>query len=123
MGGEDHGAALDLVQALETVVPIDQLDPVLLQLVGDVDVVDKVTEHPDLFSGMSPGSLFCRPDRLHHAVAVATRSDLDYVHDWSLPAPSRCEPNVTQASPRFTLACRSSQPIVIGPPETLRILR
>src|SRR5205807_408039 len=40
--GEDHGPAVDLLQALEPVVAVHQLDPAFLQLVGHVGVVDEV---------------------------------------------------------------------------------
>ena len=78
--GEDHGSAVDLVQALEPVVTVDQLDPVFLQLVGDVGVVDEVAQHPDLLARMRLRRLLGRADRFDDAVAVAARRDLQHVH-------------------------------------------
>ena len=85
MRGEDHGAAVDRVQALEPVVAVDQLDAVFLQLVGHMRVVDEVAEHPDLLAGAGLGGLLGGADRFDDAVAVATRRDLEDVHASSLP--------------------------------------
>ncbi len=83
--GEDHRAAVDRVQALEPVVAIDQFDAVFLELVGDVRVVDEVTQHPDLLAGPGFGRLLGGANRFDDAVAVATRRDLEDVHASSLP--------------------------------------
>src|SRR5438132_13643233 len=80
MGREDHRAGVDRVQALEPAVTVDQLDPVCLEFVGHVGVVNEVTEHPDLFARPRLGRLLGGADRLHDAVAVATRRDLEAVH-------------------------------------------
>ena len=86
MRGEDHGAAVDRLQALEPVVTIDQLDAVFLQLVGDVGVVDEIAEHPDLLARMGLRGLLGGTNRLNDAVAISTRRDLEDVHASSLPA-------------------------------------
>ena len=78
--GQDHGSAVDLVQALEPVVAVDELDPVFLQLVGHVGVVDEIAEHPDLLARMRLGRLLGGSDRFHDAMAIAARRDLQHVH-------------------------------------------
>src|SRR5689334_20491392 len=80
MGREDHGAAIDLVEPFETIVTVDQLDAVSLQLVGDVRVVNEIAEHADLLAGVGFGRLFGGTNSLDHAVAITTGRDLENVH-------------------------------------------
>ena len=83
--GEDHGSAVDLLQALEPVVAVHQLDPAFLQLVGHVGVVDEVAEHSDLLTRTRFGGLLGGADRFHDSMAVSARRDLEDVHASSLP--------------------------------------
>ena len=79
MGGEDHGAFLDLTQARKPVVLVDQLDTLPLQIVGRVGVVDEHAEHMDRAGGLFPYA-FRNAEGVHHAVAVATWRDLQDLH-------------------------------------------
>src|SRR5438876_12406099 len=80
MGGEDDGAAVDGLESFEPVVAVDQLDAILLQLVGDMGVVDEVAEHSDLLPRAGFRRLLRSADRLDDAMAIATRGDLEDVH-------------------------------------------
>src|SRR5438094_2824707 len=80
MGREDDGAAVDGLESFEPVVAVDQLDAILLQLVGDMGVVDEVAEHSDLLPRVGFRRLLRGADRLDDAVAIATRGDLEDVH-------------------------------------------
>ena len=81
VGGEDDRARLDLLEARHAIGGVDQRHPVLLELAGDVLVVDQVAEHGHRLAG---GALVADPlgdpDRLDHAVAVAARGDAHHLH-------------------------------------------
>src|SRR5437879_3750996 len=84
MGGEDHGAGVDPLKAGETVVLVDEVDAVLLQLVGDVLVMDQVAKHVDgLWHSLGPSlgaQLASDLDGVDDAMAVASRGDFDDLH-------------------------------------------
>src|SRR5438093_9031890 len=80
VGRDDDGAAVDGLESFEPVVAVDRLDAILLQLVGDMGVVDEVAEHSDLLPRAGFRRLLRSADRLDDAMAIATRGDLEDVH-------------------------------------------
>src|SRR5207253_10897684 len=89
VGREDHGTAVNSFAPFETVVAVAQLDAVVLQLVGDVRVMDEVTQHPDLLPRMGFRRLLGGADRLDDPVAITPRRDLEDVHRFESTRPFR----------------------------------
>src|SRR2546425_445602 len=83
--GEDHRAVLDLVETCQAVGRIDQRDPLRLEIVCRVRVVNQHAEHVH-----RPIGLFAHPlgdpERIDHAVAVAARGDPDDFHGYRVYA-------------------------------------
>ena len=79
MRGEDHSAFFDVFESFQPVRLVDERDALTLQVVRGVGVVDQHAEHMDGSLG-----LFAHPlgdaERVHHAVAVAARCDLENLH-------------------------------------------
>src|SRR5215472_4659494 len=72
VGREDDGAAADLFEAREPARGVDQPNALLLELVGDVGIVDELTKHVHgAVRGLTDA--LGDPERVHHAVAVASR--------------------------------------------------
>jgi uncharacterized RDD family membrane protein YckC len=79
MRREDDRPFLDLAEAGEPVGLIDESDPLPLEIIGGVCVVDEHAEHvnrPVCLLAYSFGD----PEGVYHAVAVPARGDLDYFH-------------------------------------------
>ena len=68
MGGEDHGAVLDLIEAGHAVIEVDQLHAVLGEFVHNVGVVYQVAQHVDGSLVLRAG-LVGEANRINHAVA------------------------------------------------------
>ena len=79
MRGEDHRAFLDVLEAGEAVGLVDEGDALTLQVVGRVRVVD---EHPKHVHRTMRFLAYAFGDskRIHDAVAVAARRDLEHFH-------------------------------------------
>src|SRR5262249_41472404 len=77
--GEDHRAALDLFQAGESVRGVDQPDALVLELVGDVCVVDELAEHVHRTIGGLTHTLG-DAESVDYAVAVTARRDSHHFH-------------------------------------------
>jgi hypothetical protein len=80
MRGEDDGPLFDLAQAGESIGLIHKSDALLLEIVGRVGVVDVHAKHlhrPFCLFSHSLGD----PKSVYHAMAVATRRDLEDFHD------------------------------------------
>ena len=79
VGGEDDRAFPDVLEAGEPVRLIDQGDPLRLEVIGGVRVVNEHAEHvhgPLCLLADPPGD----PERVHDAVAVPARRDLQDFH-------------------------------------------
>ena len=81
--GEDHGAFFDLLQPGEPVGLVDERDPLALQVVGGMGVVDQHAEHVDRAVGLLANPLG-DAERIHHPVAVTARRDLENFHTGGL---------------------------------------
>src|SRR5439155_23497161 len=76
---EDDGSLFDLLQPAKAIRLIDEGDPLLLQVVGGVGVVDEHAQHVHRALGFLPDPLR-DPERVDHPVAVPTWRDLQDFH-------------------------------------------
>ena len=79
VGREDHRPFFDVLEPAQPVRLVHQRDPLLLQVVGGVGVVHEHAEHVHGAFGLLTHALG-DAERIHHAVAVPARRDLDYFH-------------------------------------------